>query len=190
MGPSRFRASPQRPIEIRHFMPRAQRVFCPSAAHRTCQHSISDSACSLSVFSLNVHSTVAISNFTGAAASGFIGNAYLPSGFVDVTHSGQRSVIVFGGMAAQNIAQEFAPELGRFLEKIHLIHIPLPPFGGQETSSKTSAEDETGLGCRYSGTCHPPVERTAITTATIRSRQSIYVRSCCGLNPSGRFVSC
>jgi len=72
-------------------------------------------------------STVAVSNFTGAAASGFIGNAYLPAGFDNLTHAGQRSAIAFGGIAAQNVAQEFAPELGQFLKKIHLPHIPLPP---------------------------------------------------------------
>jgi hypothetical protein len=73
------------------------------------------------------HSTVAISNFTGAAASGFIGNAYLPPGFDNLTHAGQRSAIAFGGMAAQNALQEFSPELSQFLKKIHLPHIPLPP---------------------------------------------------------------
>jgi hypothetical protein len=37
------------------------------------------------------HSTVAISNFTGAATSGVVGNAYLPPGFDNLTHAGQRS---------------------------------------------------------------------------------------------------
>lgn len=73
------------------------------------------------------HTTIAISNFTGAAAGGFIGNAYLPAGFDNLTHAGQRSAIAFGGIAAQNVAQEFAPELGRFMKKIHLTHIPMPP---------------------------------------------------------------
>ena len=73
------------------------------------------------------HTTIAVSNFTGAAAGGFIGNAYLPAGFDNLTHAGQRSAIAFGGIAAQNVLQEFSPELGRFLRKIHLPHIPLPP---------------------------------------------------------------
>jgi hypothetical protein len=73
------------------------------------------------------HSTVAIANFTGAAAAGFIGNAYLPAGFDNLTHAGQRSATAFGGMAAQNVLQEFSPELGQFLKKIHLPHIPTPP---------------------------------------------------------------
>jgi len=73
------------------------------------------------------HTTVAISNFTGAAASGFIGNAYLPAGFDNLTHAGQRSALAFGGIAAQNVLQEFSPELGHLLKKIHLRHVPTPP---------------------------------------------------------------
>jgi hypothetical protein len=73
------------------------------------------------------HSTVALANFAGAAAAGFIGNAYLPAGFDNLTHAGQRSATAFGGMAAQNVLQEFSPELGQFLKKIHLPHIPTPP---------------------------------------------------------------
>jgi hypothetical protein len=71
--------------------------------------------------------TVAFSNFTGAAASGFIGNAYLPAGFDNLTHAGQRSTIALGGMAAQNVMQEFAPDLAPLLKKIHVPHIPTPP---------------------------------------------------------------
>jgi hypothetical protein len=71
--------------------------------------------------------TVAVSNFAGAAAGGFIGNAYLPPGFDNLTHAGQRSAVAFGGIAAQNVLQEFSPELGQVLKKIHLPHIPLPP---------------------------------------------------------------
>jgi len=73
------------------------------------------------------HNTVAISNFAGAAASGFVGNAYLPPGFDNLTHAGQRSAFAFGGFAAQNVLQEFSPELGHVLKKIHLPHVPLPP---------------------------------------------------------------
>jgi hypothetical protein len=73
------------------------------------------------------HRTGAISNFTGAVASGFIGNAYLPAGFDNLTHAGQRSTIAFGGMAAQNVMQEFAPDLAPLLRKIHVPNIPMPP---------------------------------------------------------------
>jgi hypothetical protein len=71
--------------------------------------------------------TLALSNFTGAAASGFIGNAYLPAGFDNLTHAGQRSALAFSGTAGQNVIQEFAPDLQRLLMKIHLPHIPTPP---------------------------------------------------------------
>jgi hypothetical protein len=73
------------------------------------------------------HPTLAISNFTGAAASGFIGNAYLPAGFDNLTHAGQRSTIAFGGIAGQNVMQEFAPDLSHLLKKIHVSHLPMPP---------------------------------------------------------------
>ena len=73
------------------------------------------------------HPTVALSNFTGAAAAGFIGNAYLPPGFDNLTHAGQRATFAFGGIAAQNVLQEFSPEIGHALRKIHVPHIPLPP---------------------------------------------------------------
>ena len=71
--------------------------------------------------------TPAISNFAGAAANGFVGNLYLPTGFDNLTHAGQRSVAAFGGLAGQNLFQEFAPDLGHALRKIHVPHIPLPP---------------------------------------------------------------
>jgi hypothetical protein len=73
------------------------------------------------------HTTVAVSNFAGAAASGFIGNAYLPAGFDDLTHAGQRSTFAFGGLVVRNVLQEFSPELGRVLRKIHQPHLPMPP---------------------------------------------------------------
>jgi hypothetical protein len=73
------------------------------------------------------HLTPAIANFTGAAANGFIGNAYLPAGFDNLTHAGQRSAIAFGGIASQNVMQEFAPDLARLLMKVHPPHIPMPP---------------------------------------------------------------
>jgi hypothetical protein len=71
--------------------------------------------------------TIALSNFTGGVASGFIGNAYLPSGFDNLTHAGQRSTIAFAGLAGQNIGEEFAPNLAKILRKIHVPHVPMPP---------------------------------------------------------------
>lgn len=53
----------------------------------------------------------ALSNFVGAAAGGFVGNAYLPSGFNDVTHAGQRSALQLGLVAGGNLFREFAPQM-------------------------------------------------------------------------------
>ena len=55
------------------------------------------------------HPMPAFSNFAGAAAAGFVGNAYLPSGFNDLTHARQRAAIAFGSTAAGNLFREFAP---------------------------------------------------------------------------------
>jgi hypothetical protein len=53
----------------------------------------------------------AVSNFAGAAAGGFVGNAYLPAGFRDLTHAGQRSTLQLGTFAAGNLFREFAPQI-------------------------------------------------------------------------------
>ncbi len=59
------------------------------------------------------HAMLALSNFAGAAAAGFVGNAYLPAGFNDVTHAGQRATIRFATFAAGNLFREFAPQMPR-----------------------------------------------------------------------------
>jgi hypothetical protein len=51
------------------------------------------------------------SNFVGAAAGGFVGNTYLPAGFSDVTHAGQRATTRFGFLAAGNLFREFASQM-------------------------------------------------------------------------------
>jgi hypothetical protein len=55
----------------------------------------------------------AFSNFVGSAAAGFVGNAYLPSGFNNATHAGQRATLQFGFTAAGNLFREFAPQMPR-----------------------------------------------------------------------------
>ena len=55
----------------------------------------------------------AFSNFVGATAAGFVGNAYLPSGFNNTTHAGQRASLQFGFTAAGNLFREFAPQMPR-----------------------------------------------------------------------------
>jgi hypothetical protein len=57
------------------------------------------------------HAMPALSNFVGAAAAGFVGNAYLPAGYDNVTHAGQRATLQFGFTAAGNLFREFAPQI-------------------------------------------------------------------------------
>jgi hypothetical protein len=64
--------------------------------------------------------TIAFSNFAGAAAGGFVGNAYLPHGYNDLTHAEQRMTIQFASIAIQNIAAEFQPQWGPFVRKLHI----------------------------------------------------------------------
>jgi hypothetical protein len=73
------------------------------------------------------HQTLALGNLAGAGASGFVDNAFLPNGWNDPTHAGQRALVTFGGYAAQNLAQEFAPEIVRGFRRLHLPRLPLPP---------------------------------------------------------------
>jgi len=64
--------------------------------------------------------TIAFSNFAGAAAGGFVGRAYLPHGYNDLTHAEQRMAIQFMGNAIQNIAAEFQPQWGPVLRKLRI----------------------------------------------------------------------
>ena len=63
----------------------------------------------------------AFSNFVGAAAGGFVGNTYLPAGFNDVTHAGQRATIRFGTLAAGNLFREFAPQMPRAMRTFFML---------------------------------------------------------------------
>jgi hypothetical protein len=64
---------------------------------------------------------LALSNFVGAAAGGFVGNTYLPNGFNDVTHAGQRATMRFGTLAAGNLFREFAPQMPRPLRTFFML---------------------------------------------------------------------
>jgi hypothetical protein len=55
----------------------------------------------------------AFSNFVGSAAAGFVGNSYLPPGFDNVTHAGQRATLQFAFFGAGNLFREFAPQMPR-----------------------------------------------------------------------------
>ena len=64
--------------------------------------------------------TVAASNFLGAAAGGFVGNAYLPLGYDDPSHAVTRMGIQFGFFVAENLVDEFRPELQHLRKTLHL----------------------------------------------------------------------
>ena len=64
--------------------------------------------------------TFAASNFLGAAAGGFVGNAYLPRGYDDTSHAVTRMGIQFGFMVAENLVNEFRPELRHLRKALHL----------------------------------------------------------------------
>jgi len=66
------------------------------------------------------HNTIAFSNFTGAAAGGFVGMGILPNGFNDVTHAQRRAVRELESIAIRNIITEFRPEWAPVLRKIHI----------------------------------------------------------------------
>ena len=59
--------------------------------------------------------TLALSHFAGAAAGGFVGNAYLPDGFNTVSRAGQRATIELGDIGITNLVEEF-----RIVQKFHL----------------------------------------------------------------------
>jgi len=64
--------------------------------------------------------TIAFSNFAGAAAGGFVGSAYLPHGYNDLTHAQQRMAAQFASIAIQNIAAEFQPQWGPLVRKLRI----------------------------------------------------------------------
>jgi hypothetical protein len=64
--------------------------------------------------------TLAVSNFTSAAAGGFVGMGILPNGYNDVTHAEQRMASEFLQIAIGNVATEFEPQWGPLAKKIRL----------------------------------------------------------------------
>ena len=63
--------------------------YVPSGAHNVFARSLYALGFSLVDRSDSGHRMPAFSNFVGAAAGGFVGNAYLPAGFNNATHAGQ-----------------------------------------------------------------------------------------------------
>jgi hypothetical protein len=66
---------------------------------------------------------LAIGNFAGAAAGGFVGMGIRPDGFNDVTHAGQQATMQFAMIGAANVLTEFAPEWGPWAKKFHILNI-------------------------------------------------------------------
>ena len=64
--------------------------------------------------------TLAASNFLSAAAGGFVGNAYLPRGYDDTPHALTRMGTQFGFIVAENLVNEFRPELQHLRKTLHL----------------------------------------------------------------------
>jgi hypothetical protein len=63
--------------------------------------------------------TLALSNFTGAAAAGFVGMPYEPAGYNDIPHATGRAGIELATYAGHNLVTEFSPELYRGLRAMH-----------------------------------------------------------------------
>jgi hypothetical protein len=66
------------------------------------------------------HRTFAFTTFTSSAAGGFVGMAYLPDGYNDVTHAEQRMVMGIGGRAIANVLTEFEPVWGPWAAKLRI----------------------------------------------------------------------
>lgn len=64
--------------------------------------------------------TVAAANFLSSAAGGFVGNAYLPRRYNDTAHALTRMGFQFGFIVAENLVDEFRPELQHLRKTLHL----------------------------------------------------------------------
>jgi hypothetical protein len=85
--------------------------YIPSSSHNVLARSLHALTFTFVDRSDSGHAMPAFSNFVGATAAGFVGNAYLPPGFNNATHAGQRATFQFGFTAAGNLFREFAPQM-------------------------------------------------------------------------------
>jgi hypothetical protein len=85
--------------------------YAPSSSHNAFARSLHALDYTFIDRSDSGHRMPAVSNFVGAAAAGFVGNAYLPSGFANLTHAGQRAALQLGFFGAGNLYREFAPQM-------------------------------------------------------------------------------
>jgi hypothetical protein len=63
---------------------------------------------------------LAVANFAGAFAGGFVGNAYLPDPYANSSHALSRSGFALLGFVTSNLADEFHPEIRKIATKLHL----------------------------------------------------------------------
>jgi hypothetical protein len=68
----------------------------------------------------NGHPRLALANFAGAFAGGFVGNAYLPDPYANTSHGFRRSAFALTGFVTSNLADEFHPEIRKVARKLHL----------------------------------------------------------------------
>ena len=68
----------------------------------------------------NGNSRLALANLAGAFAGGFVGNAYLPDPYANVSHGLRRSALGLTGFVTSNLADEFRPEIRKIARKLHL----------------------------------------------------------------------
>jgi hypothetical protein len=85
--------------------------YIPSSSHNVLARSLHALTFTFVDRSDSGRAMPAFSNFVGATAAGFVGNAYLPPGFNNATHAGQRATLQFGFTAAGNLFREFAPQM-------------------------------------------------------------------------------
>lgn len=85
--------------------------YAPSSSHHAFQRSLHAFGYTFLDRSDSGHRMPALANIVGAAAAGFVGNAYLPPGFADLPHAGQRATLQLGFSSAGNLYREFAPQM-------------------------------------------------------------------------------
>ena len=94
--------------------------YVPSTSHNAFGRSLHALSFTLADRSDSGHPMPAISNFVGAAAGGFVGNAYLPTGFNNTSQAGRRAAIEFGALAGGNLFREFAPQIPQPLRSLFM----------------------------------------------------------------------
>lgn len=70
---------------------------------------------------------LALANFAGAAAGGFVQQLYLPSGYDTLGRTGRHIGFTLISYAGQNLGREFAPEISKVARKLH-VPFPRVPF--------------------------------------------------------------